>query len=65
MRSNSNIGFRDDSSSPVIYPSTKIPWYVWLLLVTKFFRCIGVFVAFDAVRSIHVVYFLLLVTLMC
>lgn len=38
--------------------------YVWLLLVTKFFRCIGVFVAFDAVRSIHVVYFLLLVTLM-
>ncbi|XP_050737448.1 zinc transporter 5-like isoform X3 [Eriocheir sinensis] len=65
MRSNSNIGFRDDSSSPVIYPSTKIPWYVWLLLVTKFFRCIGVFVAFDAVRSIHVVYFLLLVTLIC
>ncbi|XP_045102781.1 zinc transporter 5-like isoform X3 [Portunus trituberculatus] len=65
MRSNSNIGLRDSSSSPVIYPSTKIPWYVWLLLVTKLFRCIGVFVAFDAVRSIHVVYFLLLVTLIC
>ncbi|XP_045581071.1 proton-coupled zinc antiporter SLC30A5 isoform X2 [Procambarus clarkii] len=65
MRSSPNLGFIDGSASRVIYPPTKISWYVWLLLISKFFRCIGVFVAYDAVQSIHVVYFLLLVTLLC
>ncbi|XP_053652177.1 proton-coupled zinc antiporter SLC30A5 isoform X3 [Cherax quadricarinatus] len=65
MRGSSHLGFIDGSASRVIYPSTNISWYVWLLLISKFFRCIGVFVAYDAVQSIHVVYFLLLVTLLC
>lgn len=65
MRGGTNLGFSDSSASRVIYPSTKISWYVWLLIISKFFRCIGVFVAYNAVQSIHVVSFLLLVTVLC